>query len=294
MKSYPMYWILVRREKMLSDTIERKAFNIRKHIVNTVINHGDGHAGPSLSCTDILATLYFGVMEVETEKPKWQERDRFILSAGHKCLGLYGTLIEKGFEKPEVMETYNALGTVVPGHPDMKKFKGVDFSSGALGHGLPIGSGMALSAKLRNESQNIFVLMGDGEQGEGSNWEAAMFAAHHGLDNLIGIIDRNGLQINGSTREVLDSRDLAEKYSAFGWSVKVVDGHNIEELLKAFQSVPFQKGKPSMVIANTIKSKGMPFAEGNVKYHHWNPGKDSNEAQDALKALEAYKKEKGW
>ncbi|WP_276496080.1 hypothetical protein [Acetobacterium wieringae] len=140
----------------------------------------------------------------------------------------------------------------------------------------------------------MFVLMGDGEQGEGSNWEAAMFASHHCLDNLVGIIDRNGLQINGSTREVLDTRDLREKYAAFGWSVKVVDGHNIEELLNTFQSIPFQKGKPSMVITNTIKSKGMPFAEGNVKYHHWNPGKDSCESKEAQEALEHYTKEKGW
>ena len=265
-----------------------------KHIVRTVINNGDGHAGPSLSCADILATLYFGIMDIKVDEPKYPYRDRFVLSAGHKCLALYGTLIEMGFEKADVMESYNKLGSKVPGHPDMKKFSGVDFSSGALGHGLPIGAGMALNAKLKGEKQRVFVLMGDGEQGEGSNWEAAMFASHHCLDNLVGIIDRNGLQINGSTREVLDTRDLRERYSAFGWSVKVVDGHNIEELLNTFQSIPFQKGKPSMVIANTIKSKGMPFAEGNVKYHHWNPGKDSRESQEALDALEGYAKEKGW
>ncbi len=279
---------------MQIETIERKAFEIRKHIVHTVINNGDGHAGPSLSCTDILATLYFDIMDVRVDEPKWSDRDRFVLSAGHKCLALYGTLIEKGFEKADVLETYNQLGSKVPGHPDMKKFNGVDFSSGALGHGLPIGAGMALNAKLKGEKNRVFVLMGDGEQGEGSNWEAAMFASHHGLDNLVGIIDRNGLQINGSTRDVLDTRDLREKYSAFGWSVKVVDGHNIEELLNTFQSLPFQKGKPSMVIANTIKSKGMPFAEGNVKYHHWNPGKNSQESKDALDALERYANDKGW
>ncbi len=153
---------------------------------------------------------------------------------------------------------------------------------------------MALAGKLKGQEKRVFVLMGDGEQDEGSNWEAAMFASHHGLDNLVGIIDRNGLQINGSTRDILDTRDLQEKYSTFGWSVKIVDGHNIEQMLKTFQSVPFQKGKPSMVIANTIKSKGMPFAEGNVKYHHWNPGKDSKEANDALCALDRYAKEKGW
>ncbi len=276
------------------EAIEKKAHSIREHIVKTVINNGDGHAGPSLSATDILASLYFDVLNIKVEEPNWQKRDRFILSAGHKCLGLYGALIEKGFEKKDVLDTYNCLGCIIPGHPDMKKFKGVDFSSGALGHGLPVGSGMALAAKRRSYDYRVFVLMGDGEQGEGSNWEAAMFASHHELDNLVGIIDRNGLQINGSVSEVMDSGDLKEKYAAFGWSVKVVDGHDIEELLEVFRSVPFQKGKPSMIIANTIKSKGMPFAEGNVKYHHWNPGEGSKEAKAALKALEKEAKQKGW
>lgn len=275
--------------------IEKRAYDIRKIIVNTIIENGDGHAGPSLSCTDILATLYFGnILKVDVNHPKWEERDRFILSAGHKCLALYGALIEKGFESRRVLDTYNHLGTIIPGHPDMKKFRGIDFSSGALGHGLPIGCGMALNAKLKKRSSRVFVLMGDGEQGEGSNWEAAMFAAHHHLDNLVGIIDRNGLQINGTTKEVLDSADLAEKYKSFGWAVKEVDGHNIQALLECFETLPIQKGKPSMIIANTIKSKGMPFAENKVAYHHWNPGKDSEEAQEAREALKKYAQEKGW
>ena len=276
------------------ELIERKALGIRKNIVETIIENGDGHAGPSLSCTDILATLYFGVMRVDVNKPKWADRDRFILSAGHKCLALYGTLIEKGFESVKVLDSYNHLGTVVPGHPDMKKFRGVDFSSGSLGHGLPIGCGMALNAKLKKKDYRVFVLMGDGEQGEGSNWEAAMFAAHHHLDNLVAIIDRNGLQINGTTDEVLGSADLAEKYKSFGWAVQTVDGHDIEDLLNAFNAAPITAGKPTMIIANTIKSKGMSFAENNVKYHHWNPAKDSFEARQARADLENYKIEKGW
>lgn len=274
--------------------IEKKAFNIRNDIVKTIIENGDGHAGPSLSCTDILATLYFGVMRVDVNRPKWEQRDRFILSAGHKCLALYGTLIEMGFESEKVLHTYNQLGTVVPGHPDMKKFRGVDFSSGALGHGLPIGSGMALNAKIKNQDSRVFVLMGDGEQGEGSNWEAAMFAAHNKLDNLTAVIDRNGLQINGETKDVLNSADLAEKYKSFGWAVRVVDGHDVKVLLDTFSQTPFEGGKPNMVIANTIKSKGMSFAENNVKYHHWNPGKDSAEAKQALQDLKSYKESKGW
>ncbi|QCT71659.1 transketolase [Eubacterium maltosivorans] len=276
------------------ELIERKAFNIRNDIVKTIIENGDGHAGPSLSCTDILATLYFGVMKVDVNKPKWEKRDRLILSAGHKCLALYAALIEKGFESERVLHSYNHLGTIVPGHPDMKKFRGVDFSSGALGHGLPIGCGMALDAKLKSHDNRVFVLMGDGEQGEGSNWEAAMFAAHHKLDNLVAIIDRNGLQINGTTKEVLNSADLAEKYKSFGWAVEVVDGHDVAAMLEIFERTPAQAGKPTMVIANTIKSKGMSFAENNVKYHHWNPGRDSEEARQALVDLHNYQKAKGW
>ncbi|MDO4287823.1 MAG: transketolase [Eubacterium sp.] len=274
--------------------IEKKALNMRCHIVNTIINHGDGHAGPSLSCTDILAALYFGVMRLDVNQPKWEKRDRFILSAGHKCLALYGALVEKGFESRNVFDTYNQLGTKIPGHPDMKKFRGVDFSSGALGHGLSVGCGMAIDAKLKGEDHRVFVLMGDGEQGEGSNWEAAMFAAHQKLDNLVAIIDRNGLQINGTTQEVLDSGALEEKYKSFGWKVITVDGHDIEQLLEVFDQVPLQKEKPTMIIANTVKSKGMSFAEGKVKYHHWNPDKNSEEAQQAVKDLKDYSKEKGW
>lgn len=274
--------------------IEKKALNIRRHVVETIIENGDGHMGPSLSCADILSTLYFGVMQVDVNKPKWEKRDRFILSAGHKCLALYGTLIEKGFVSNEALKTYNHLGTIVPGHPDMKKFRGVDFSSGALGHGLPIGSGMALNAKLKHFNNRVFVLMGDGEQGEGSNWEAALFAAQSKLDNLVAIIDRNGLQINGTTKEILSTHDLKQKYEAFGWSVKIVNGHDCAEMFSVFNRIPFEQGKPNMVIANTIKSKGLFFAENNVKYHHWNPGKDSKEAKQAIIDLDEYKQAKGW
>jgi len=270
------------------DFLEKKAFEIRRHIVSTIINNGEGHGGPALSCADILSVLYMGVMNVDPQNPGWEDRDRFLLSAGHKCLGLYGALVEKGFISKDVLNTYNKLGSPVPGHPDMKKLNGVDFSTGSLGHGLPLGCGMALAAKLDGKSYRIYVLMGDGEQGEGSVWEAAAFASHKKLDNLVAILDRNGLQINGTTREVLNTDFLEERYKAFGWAVKVIDGHCIKSIYEAVTSTPFEAGKPSMIIANTVKGKGLSFAENNYKYHHWHPGRE--EAEKALEELREYEK----
>lgn len=264
--------------------LEKGAHNIRKHIVNTIVHNGEGHGGPALSCTDILSVLYLGVMNIDKDNPQASTNDKFILSAGHKCLALYGALVEKGIVDAEVLTTYNKLGSPVPGHPDASKLPGVEFSTGSLGHGLPLGCGYALAARMKGENFKTYVLMGDGEQGEGSNWEAAAFAAHNRLDNLIAVIDENGLQINGWTHQVLKPSPLEDRYKAFGWSVKVVDGHNVEALYKAFTSAPFEKGKPSMIVAKTIKGKGLSFAEDNVKYHHWHPGEE--EAQKALAEME--------
>jgi transketolase len=266
--------------------LEESSFNIRKHIVQTIINHGEGHGGPALSCADIMAVLYKGVMKYNIENPCSEESDKFIMSAGHKCLALYGALVDAGIVSPEVLETYNSLGSPIPGHPDMKKLKGVHFSTGSLGHGLPIGLGMAKGIKLKGGKQKVYVLMGDGEQGEGSIWEAAAYASHNKLDNVVAIIDRNRLQINGTTDEVLSTSSLEDRYSAFGWSVRTVDGHSLEELYEVLSSAPFEEGKPSMIIANTIKSKGLSFAENNRLYHHWHPDeKEANQAIEDLKAI---------
>lgn len=266
--------------------VEKFAQRVRRHIVETVVNHGDGHAGPSLSCADILATLCCAVMEHDPKNPGWELRDRLIVSAGHKCLALYGALAEAGYFSAEVLEQYNKLYSPVPAHPDMKKLPGVEFSTGSLGHGLSLGCGMALAAKKKGRSNRIFVLLGDGEHGEGSVWEAASYASAKGLDNMVGILDRNGLQINGTTKEVCDSSPLEERYRAFGWAVGVINGHDIKELYDALTQTPIIPGRPTMIVCNTVKSKGMPFAEGNVKYHHWNPGRE--EAQKALDALAEY------
>lgn len=264
-----------------------KAFKIRSHIVNTIISNGEGHAGSALSCADIMSVLYFKIMKFYP-KDSDLESDKFLLSAGHKCLALYGTLVEKGIIEEEVLKTYNKLGSPIPGHPDMKKLKGVDFSSGSLGHGLPIGSGLAKAAKLNKKDYKVFVLMGDGEQGEGSIWEAASYASHNKLDNLVAIVDRNGLQINGTTKQVVDTSPLEDRYASFGWSVKVIDGHCLSEIYDALSAVPFESGKPSMIIANTVKGKGLSFAENKLPYHHWHPGRE--EAEKALEDLKEYER----
>ena len=274
--------------KFDSVSVEKFAHKIRWHIINTIIKNGEGHAGPSLSCADIVATLYGAVMRYDPKNPGDDDRDRFIMSAGHKCLALYGGLIEAGIVDAEVLKTYNHLGTPVPAHPDMKKLSGVEFSTGSLGHGLSIGSGISLAAKLKNKSFRTFVLMGDGEQGEGSVWEAAAYASAKKLDNLIAIIDRNGLQINGTTQKILDTSPLEERWKSFGWHVAIADGHDPASLFEAFAGAPYHPGTPTLVICNTIKSKGMPFAEGDVHYHYWDPSPEEGEL--AIKALKEYEK----
>lgn len=263
------------------DALEIGAHNIRKHIVNTIVNNGEGHGGSALSCSDILSVLFLGLMG---------EDDKFLLSGGHKCLALYGALVEKGVVDQTVLGTYNMLGSPVPGHPDATKLPGVEFSTGSLGHGLPVGCGYATAAKMSGASYKTYVLMGDGEQGEGSNWEAAAFAALRKLDNLTAIIDENGLQINGKTADISKPTDFEDRYKAFGWSVKQVDGHDVKALYDALKSVPFEKGKPSMIVAKTIKGKGISFMENEAKYHHWHPGQQ--EAGEALRQME--EAEKAW
>jgi transketolase len=270
------------------DVLEKGAHNIRKHIVNTIINNGEGHGGPALSCADILSVLYLGIMDIDPENPDDRENDKFILSAGHKCLALYGAIIEKGIADASVLGTYNMLNSPVPGHPDAAKLPGIEFSTGSLGHGLPLGCGFAKAAKMKGQTYKTYVLMGDGEQGEGSNWEAAAFAAQNRLDNLIAIIDENGLQINGATCDICKPTGFEERYRAFGWSVKSIDGHDVAALYETFKNVPFEKGKPSMVVAKTHKGRGISFMENNVKYHHWHP--DALEASRALAEIETGEK----
>lgn len=249
--------------------LHKTVLNVRKKILRMIIAGKSGHVGGALSAADILTALYFRIMRVDPGNPLWKERDRFVLSAGHKCLGLYAVLAEKGFFDEQILDTYGALESRLPGHPDMHKLPGVETNTGALGHGLAISGGMAMGLRMDRSDSKVYVLMGDGELAEGSNWEAAAACSHHKLDNVLAFIDRNTLQISGKTVDVMSYEPLDERFRAFGWSVREIDGHDFEQIVGNAVDIPFQKGKPSVIIANTVKSKGFSFAEGRVEYHHW-------------------------
>ena len=264
--------------------LEQTALNIRKDILRLIKAGEAGHLGGALSSVEIMTSLYFKLMRVDPKNPKWTERDRFVLSAGHKCLVLYSTLAEKGFFDKSILDTYGALDSKVPGHPNMHKLPGVETNTGALGHGLSIAGGMALGFKIDKSPSKVFVLMGDGELAEGSNWEAASAAAMHKLDNLIVFVDRNSLQISGPTVEVMSYEPLDARWRSFGWNVKVIDGHNFETIIDSVNQVPTEKGKPTVFIADTIKSKGLSFAEAKVSYHYWKS--NSEEMEKAIRDLD--------
>jgi transketolase len=249
--------------------LAKTAVSIRKNILRTIKAGGAGHVGGALSAADIMTVLYFHIMRVDPNNPKWPQRDRFVLSAGHKCLALYGTLAEKGFFDKSILDTYGALGSNLGGHPDMHKVPGVETNTGALGHGLSIAGGMALGLRMDGLDARVYVIMGDGELAEGSNWEAAAAVSHHKLDNLLVFVDRNKLQISGPTVEVMSYEPLAERWKAFGWGVREIDGHDLQQIVANATDIPFEKGKPSVIIANTIKAKGLSFAENRVDYHYW-------------------------
>jgi transketolase len=261
-----------------------KAAQIRMDLLTIIHRAKTGHTGGSLSNTDILTALYYEIMNVDPANPKWDDRDRFIASKGHSVESLWCILADRGFFPKEELETYSQFGTRLIGHPN-NKVPGVEMNTGALGHGLPISVGMALAAKRDDRPYRVFCLMGDGEQAEGSNWEAAMAGSHYKLDNLIGIIDRNRLQISGATEEVMGLEPLEEKWTAFGWNVVSINGNNMEELLKAFRSAPEVAGKPTLIMANTTKGKGVSFAENVPAWHHHVP--NDKELELALTELKA-------
>jgi transketolase len=253
--------------------LELIAARCRRKIVRMVESSGCGHLGGALSCLDIIVALYFRFMNVDPLDPKLVDRDRFVLSAGHKCMAQYAVLAEKGFFDEKVLDTYGKLNSKIPGHPDMHKLPGVEANTGALGHGLSIAAGMALSTRLKKNHEKIYVIMGDGELAEGSVWEAVAAAAHHRLANLVLFIDDNGLQISGKTTEIMNFEPIARRFEAFGWAVRDIDGNSMQEIVDVLEHIPFESEKPSVVIANTIKSKGLSFAEGKKEYHYWKPSK---------------------
>ncbi|URZ16214.1 transketolase [Clostridium felsineum] len=247
--------------------LEVKATEVRRGVLDMVYRSKAGHIGGSMSSIDILTTLYYNILNIDSKKFSDLGRDRFILSKGHIAEALYYILADRGFFDKEKLKTYSKYGSTLIGHPNNKN-NGVEVNTGSLGHGLPIAVGMALAGKRDNKDYRVYTLMGDGEQAEGSIWEGAMAAHNYKLDNLIGIIDRNRLQISGTTEEVMALGSLKDKWISFGWEVVEVDGNNIEELVKIFSKIPIKKDKPTMIIANTVKGKGISFMENKAKWHH--------------------------
>lgn len=247
--------------------LEAKANEIRKAVINLIYQAKGGHMGGALSATDIFVALYYHVMNIEPENPKMPDRDRFILSKGHSVEPYWCILADLGFIEKEELKTFSQFGTRLIGHPN-NKVPGVEMNTGALGHGLSVATGMAIAGKKDGLNYKVYTLMGDGEQAEGSVWEGAMAAAHYQLDNLVAIIDRNGLQISGRTEDVMSLEPFVDKWTSFGWHVVSVDGNNMAELVDAFDKAPCVKGKPTLILANTIKGKGVSFMENKSSWHH--------------------------
>lgn len=258
--------------------LKKTANDIRKGILTGVYNAKAGHPGGSLSSADIFTYLYFEEMNIDPKDSKKQDRDRFVLSKGHVAPGLYSTLAHRGFFPVEDLKTLRKLGSYLQGHPDMKHINGVDMSSGSLGQGISAAAGMALSAKLSNEDYRVYTLLGDGELQEGQVWEAAMFAGHRELDNLVVIVDNNGLQIDGRIEDVCSPYPIDKKFEAFNFHVINVDGHDFEALEFAFNTAKGIKNKPTAIIAKTTKGKGVSFMENNAAWH----GAAPNDEQYAI------------
>ncbi|WP_366923811.1 transketolase [Metallumcola ferriviriculae] len=257
--------------------LEDLARSIRRHIVEMVGEAGSGHPGGSLSAADIVTALYFREMRLDPERPDWPERDRFVLSKGHAAPVLYATLAERGYFPQKELLTLRKLGSRLQGHPDSKHLPGVEMATGSLGQGLSAANGMALAARLDGQETRVYALVGDGEIQEGQIWEAAMAAAHYKLDNLAAFLDHNGLQIDGENREVMGVEPVDAKWRAFGWHVIGIDGHDFDQIFAALEEAKKTKGKPTMIIAKTIKGKGVSYMENEVGWHGNAPKTDQVE-----------------
>ena len=261
-------------EKTMHLELKRKANNLRISIIEEVYNAKCGHPGGSLSIADIMTYLYFVEMNVDPKNPKMDNRDRFVLSKGHTAPALYAALAERGFFPKEDLVTLRKTASYLQGHPDMKGVPGVDMSTGSLGQGISTACGMALSAKVSGEGYRVYTVLGDGESEEGQVWEAAMFAAHYKLDNLVAIVDLNGLQIDGPITEVMNPTPHDEKFRAFGWNVITIDAHNFDEIESAFKQARETKGKPTAIIAKSTKGKGVSYMENACEWHGQAPKED--------------------
>ena len=262
-----------------------KACQIRMGVIEGTFNAKSGHPGGSLSIADVLAYLYFKELNVDPKNPKWEDRDRFVLSKGHCAPGLYAALALKGFFSTDELKTLRHPGAMLQGHPDMKGTPGVDMSSGSLGQGISAACGMALSAKLSNKDYRVYAILGDGEIEEGQVWEASMFAAHNKLDNLCILVDNNGLQIDGRITDVCSPEPIDKKFEAFGFEVIVIDGHSFDEIEAAYEKAKTVKGKPTAIISKSVKGKGVFFMEDKCEWHGSAPNAEQYKiAMDELNA----------
>ena len=263
--------------------LQEKAKEVRKGIIEAVYSNKSGHPGGSLSIADIMTVLYFNQMNIDEKNPKWEDRDRLVLSKGHCSPALYSCLANRGFFDVEKLKTFRNINSNLQGHPDMNKVPGVDISTGSLGQGLSEANGMAIAGKMDNKNYRVYCILGDGEIEEGQVWEAAMASNKYKLDNLCVIVDNNNLQIDGTIEEVMSSYPIGEKFKSFGFQVINIDGHNIQEIIDAFDVAKNVKDKPTCIIAKTIKGKGVSYMENDVKWHGIAPNEE--QYQLAMKEL---------
>ena len=283
MSTFP---ISTKPQPLNATPLDARSRQLRQVIVRTIQAGNRGHLGSAFSLVEMLRVLYDDILRYDASNPRWPERDRCILSKGHGCLALYALLAGHGFFPQEELWKFCKPDGILGGHPEFGKVPGIEASTGSLGHGLSIGIGMAISARVEKARHRVFVVISDGESDEGSVWEAALCASKHGLDNLIVLVDYNKQQSYGTTYEVLDLDPLADKWKAFGFAVREADGHDVPALRQALQETPFTPGKPSILICHTIKGKGVSFVENNLNWHHKTKISE-DEARGLMAELEA-------
>jgi len=269
--------------KEIIDSLKKIANKLRIDVIDMIYNAGSGHPGGSLSAADIITVLYFHFLNIDPKNPQWADRDRFIMSKGHACPIWYAALAEKGYFDKSHLGTLRKINSILQGHPDMKKTPGIDMTTGSLGNGLGVGVGMALAAKLKGKLYYSYILIGCAEHNEGVLWEAALAAAKFKLDNIIAIIDYNKLQLDGYNDEVMPIEPLAAKWTAFGWNVLQINGHEIDQIINAVETAKNTKGLPTVIIADTIKGKGVSYMEDKCSWHGKAPSKE--EYEQAMKEL---------
>lgn len=258
-------------------SLGERAKAIRNHIIRMLAKSGSGHPGSSLSTVDLLVTLFYNKLKHNPQMPAWPDRDRFILSKGHACPALYAVLAERGYFEVSKLDTLRQFGSILQGHPCMKTTPGIEISGGSLGQGLSVGLGIALAARLDKKDYRTYVMLGDGELEEGQIWEAAMATSHFKMENLCAIVDHNDLQIDGSIRDIMSPHPIPDKWKSFGWHTVEIDGHDYPSIMSAYKEAENTKGRPTVIIAKTVKGKGVSFMENQVDWHGKTPSKEEAE-----------------